>query len=133
MSKFKKIMSRHILYIAIICLFIIVMTTFKIRCPIFYLFGERCPTCGVTRALISLLNFDIAGYFYYHPLAIPLAISVLLTLHFTVLKRRCAVYWVVAVTLVLNTVLYIVRIILILGKNDSRESVFLFMDGIVFV
>ena len=109
MSKFKKIVNRHILYVAIIYLFIFVLTAFEIRCPLYYLLGVRCPTCGVTRALLSLFNLDVEGYFYYHPLAIPLVVSVLLMLHIKILKRQGIVYGFVAITLALNTALYIAR------------------------
>ena len=102
-------MNRHILYIATICLFVFIVTIIQIGCPIFYLVGIQCPTCGVTRALFSLMHFDVAGYFYYHPLAIPLVLSVLLMLHLKILKRKRVIYGFVAVTLILNTALYIVR------------------------
>nr|WP_276020532.1 DUF2752 domain-containing protein [Acetivibrio straminisolvens] len=31
-------------------------------------FGLPCPGCGMTRAYLSLLKFDLASAFYYHPL-----------------------------------------------------------------
>ncbi len=31
------------------------------------IFGIACPTCGMTRAHISLLRLDIGSAFYYHP------------------------------------------------------------------
>lgn len=31
-------------------------------------FGIPCPTCGMTRAYISLLHFDFKHAFFYHPL-----------------------------------------------------------------
>lgn len=41
---------------------------FKITCPIKMITGISCPGCGMTRAYLSLLRFDIAKAFYYHPL-----------------------------------------------------------------
>jgi hypothetical protein len=35
-----------------------------------------CPTCGVTRAMLSLLNGNIEKYLYYNAMALPLFISV---------------------------------------------------------
>ena len=38
------------------------------RCPLDYVLGIPCPTCGITRALLSVLNGDLKAAFYYHPL-----------------------------------------------------------------
>lgn len=38
------------------------------NCPLYFMFGIPCPGCGMTRAFISLLKFDISQAFYYHPL-----------------------------------------------------------------
>ena len=77
---------------------------------IFYLTGWRCPTCGVTRAILSLARLDVKGYFEYHPLAIPLVISVLLMIHVKHVAHPWRVYSFVAVTLLLNTGVYVVRL-----------------------
>ncbi|MBQ8624945.1 MAG: DUF2752 domain-containing protein [Agathobacter sp.] len=47
------------------------------KCPYDYIFGISCPGCGMTRAFLSLLRFDFASAFYYHPL-FPLVILVAL-------------------------------------------------------
>jgi hypothetical protein len=70
-----------------------------------------CPTCGVTRALIFLLKGDINGYFYYHPLAVPLTVSVLLMLHIKKLKGKWIIYAFVMTVLVSNIYLYITKLI----------------------
>nr|WP_136479594.1 DUF2752 domain-containing protein [Acetivibrio thermocellus]THJ77178.1 DUF2752 domain-containing protein [Acetivibrio thermocellus] len=31
-------------------------------------FGIPCPGCGMTRAYLSLVKFDLTSAFYYHPL-----------------------------------------------------------------
>ena len=46
----------------------IFLNFFDIGCPIHYLAGISCAGCGMTRAWISLLHFDIDRAFYYHPL-----------------------------------------------------------------
>lgn len=38
------------------------------NCLIKIVFGVPCPGCGMTRAFISLLKFDLPSAFYYHPL-----------------------------------------------------------------
>ena len=43
---------------------------FGITCPIRYLFKLPCPTCGMTRAWLSVLHMDFNRAFYYHPLFI---------------------------------------------------------------
>ncbi|MGL5702740.1 MAG: DUF2752 domain-containing protein [Cetobacterium sp.] len=32
------------------------------------IFGIPCPTCGITRAFISLINFNFKEAFRFHPL-----------------------------------------------------------------
>lgn len=57
-------------YIVIFSLLIIfVMSSLGIyKCPSYFIFGISCPTCGITRALGSLLLLDINKAFYYHAL-----------------------------------------------------------------
>ena len=45
---------------------------FEWPCPFREIFGFPSPTCGMTRAFISLLEFDFRESFYYHPLLIPM-------------------------------------------------------------
>lgn len=47
--------SFYILFKGSICLFI-------------NIFGIPCPTCGITRAFISLINFNFKEAFRFHPL-----------------------------------------------------------------
>lgn len=42
--------------------------------------GIPCPTCGVTRALLSLLRMDFQSYLYYNCMAVPLVIATFLLL-----------------------------------------------------
>ncbi len=39
-----------------------------IGCPIHYMTGINCPGCGMSRALLRVLHFDIKGAFLFHPL-----------------------------------------------------------------
>ena len=41
---------------------------FFYHCPFLYFLGFLCLGCGMTRAFLSLLHFDIRMAFYYHPL-----------------------------------------------------------------
>ena len=103
-------LKRHIVYFTAICLFFILMSIlFKGVCPLLAIWGIPCPTCGVTRALLSICHFDMNGYFYFHPLAIPLLLSVWSILHISLLKHKKAVYVLAFSVLILNLCLYIVR------------------------
>lgn len=44
-----------------------------IPCLVQKLTGIPCPGCGMTRAALCLLRFDISGALYYHPLVFSLA------------------------------------------------------------
>lgn len=44
------------------------MQLFGITCPIKFLTGISCAGCGMTRAYLALLHFDLKQAFYYHPL-----------------------------------------------------------------
>lgn len=45
-----------------------IMQYMGITCPIKYITGISCAGCGMTRAWIALLHFDINTAFMYHPL-----------------------------------------------------------------
>ena len=44
------------------------MDHYGIRCIFLHFFGIPCPGCGMTRALLSVLRFDFAAAFHFHPL-----------------------------------------------------------------
>ena len=80
-----------------------------IGCPFLFLFRVPCPTCGVTRALVCLLKGDLKGYFFYHPLAVLLVISVFLMLHIKLFKRRRVIAVFVNSLLSVNACFYFIR------------------------
>ncbi|HHZ05811.1 MAG TPA: DUF2752 domain-containing protein [Clostridiales bacterium] len=43
-------------------------------------FGIICPSCGLSRAVLSLCRLDFAGAFYYHPMVYSLPILLLYVL-----------------------------------------------------
>lgn len=64
-----------ITYIIIILLIILYFSFLKNyisipSCPIYTHLGIFCPACGGTRALISILNFDIISSIYFNPIVI---------------------------------------------------------------
>ena len=103
------VIKRHIVYTFAICLFLLSLRLSNISCPILYVLGIPCPTCGVSRALFAFIMLDFKKYFYYHPLAIPLVVAVFLMLHIKLLKQKKLVYCFVFIVLTLNVILYFVR------------------------
>jgi len=64
--------NRKYLFEFIIAVFIFYVFLFSIgiTCPIKALTGVSCPSCGMTRAWISVLKLDFKSAFYFHPLFI---------------------------------------------------------------
>lgn len=82
-----------------------------IGCPIRYMTGIPCPGCGMTRAVVSLLQLQFNEAFRYHPMIYVLPILVI----FYILAR-CkgksgnAVLWIGGICFV---VIYLVRILIL--------------------
>ncbi|MBC8576336.1 DUF2752 domain-containing protein [Oscillospiraceae bacterium BX1] len=74
--------------------------------------GQICPTCGSTRAILSLLRGNFKMYVSYQPMAIPLVIAVVLCIHLQFIKKPLKEISaaIVGATLFLNTVFYILRL-----------------------
>ena len=49
-------------------------------CPIRWLTGVSCPSCGMSRAVGALLHFDFALVFHFHPLVYLLPVAFLVYL-----------------------------------------------------
>lgn len=77
-SKIKKYPKFLILILLLV--FIIGSYILKIDiCPFKRIFGIPCPSCGMTRAYVSLLKFDVHDAFFYHPLffSIPIILIII--------------------------------------------------------
>ena len=71
MNNLKKLTgNKNLLIFFLILVIISALFAFSyfIGCPIRLITGIPCPSCGITRAYISLLNGDLPKAFYYHPL-----------------------------------------------------------------
>lgn len=91
-------------------------------CPL-HLFGLYCPTCGMTRALHSLLALDFASALRYHPLVFPSLAVLLYYEAVALLSLRAprpprAARWPLLLLLVLFLVFFAVRNILLLCGLD---------------
>lgn len=52
---------------AVVVLYVII-ESFGVTCPIKYITGISCAGCGMSRAWIALMHFNIHEAFMYHPL-----------------------------------------------------------------
>lgn len=63
--KIKKLKSK-LLVSVVVTVFAVVLYLFKIPCPFLTVTGVKCFGCGMTRALLSALKFDITTAFDFH-------------------------------------------------------------------
>ena len=108
----KKIIKRTCIWFAILLVYTLILLTFDIHCPISDIIGIKCPTCGITRAVISLLKLDFKASFNYHPLAVPVVMAVWLLLNLEFFKHKKIILSISLSIVVLNFILYLSRIII---------------------
>ena len=111
----KTILRRHILPVTVICIYFAVGATGVITCPIRALLDIPCPTCGVTRAMLSLVTLDLEGYVHYNVMALPLIVAVLVAIHRRLFKHKAIADILLFTVLAVNTVYYAFRLWSILG------------------
>lgn len=58
----------HVSLILLLIYYILSNQFFGYFCPSQVIFGLPCPACGMSRAFMALLAFDIRKSFYYHPM-----------------------------------------------------------------
>lgn len=54
--------------VAAVVMLYVILESFGVTCPIKYITGISCAGCGMSRAWIALLHFNINEAFMYHPL-----------------------------------------------------------------
>ena len=54
--------------VAAVVVLYVILESFGVTCPIKYITGISCAGCGLSRAWIALLHFNIHEAFMYHPL-----------------------------------------------------------------
>ena len=79
-------------------------------CLIKKVIGFDCPTCGMTRAVISLLHADVDGYLYYNPMALPMFISVWLFIHRRLFGDKKWITYLMIIVLSLTMLRYVITI-----------------------
>lgn len=107
-----KTLLTHIKVFLLLGTLILFFNLSYIGCPIRFATSIPCPTCGMTRALISLLRLDFVGYFYYLPTALPLLASILILIHRDAYKpfKGWAASLFIGLSLLLTLLIYLYRL-----------------------
>jgi hypothetical protein len=87
------------------------------QCPLYYVIGIPCPTCGMTRAFESLIELDIMQAFYYNPSFI-LVIVVVIVFVFEEYIDRKLVTKIYYICLILLVLIYIIRMFIYFPNHD---------------
>ena len=107
----RKISLKRFLFIHLpVAAAVIIYALLPIKCPFKYFFHFNCPTCGMTRAMLSLFKGDIASYISYNPMALPFLPALLLGFHIRVLPIKKRVSEAVIITVgVLTLAVYFLK------------------------
>ncbi|TYQ18026.1 UNVERIFIED_CONTAM: uncharacterized protein DUF2752 [Acetivibrio alkalicellulosi] len=89
--------------------------------------GIPCPSCGMTRAFISLFRGDLAGAFNYHPLFIMPAAIVIIN-HKKIRSNKVLYNRLILLFIVILLAVYVIRLIMLFP--DSEPLVF-YSDGLL--
>lgn len=65
MEKPKKRISAVVKFAAAVI--ILAAVSFTVGCPFYRLTGLRCPGCGISRMLLSIVRLDFKSAFFYNP------------------------------------------------------------------
>lgn len=105
------ILKRHLFIFAIIGIYFVLSTIFNITCPIMYLTKVPCPTCGMTKAIMALVQLDIKGYVEYNSMAFFMITAVILLIHRNVLGKKKWIDCFSSLVITTNTLVYFIRIV----------------------
>ncbi len=111
LTKLKKFLLLNVSVILTVVLYVFVLSFLHIGCPIKALIRVDCPTCGVTRALFSLLKGDFCASIRWHPMAVPLLSVFILQINRTFFcKKALLAVDIATVTVALaNFTIYLLR------------------------
>ena len=96
--------------VAAVVVLYVILESFGVTCPIKYITGISCAGCGMSRAWISLLHFNIHDAFMYHPLFFlpPVVVIVMLLKS----KINIKIYKIIIFTIIIMfAIVYICRLI----------------------
>ena len=80
-------------------------------CLIKKMVGVDCPTCGMTRSIICLINGDVLGYLSYNFLALPTFLVVYLSFHIKKEKTKKIMNALIIVLALMIFLRYIIKIL----------------------
>lgn len=84
----KRVLQRHIVYISTILSVIWILNISGIGCPVRFFFGIRCPSCGMTRAILALLRLEFQKSLEYNLMTIPVVFALFLGFHKRLIRRK---------------------------------------------
>ena len=96
--------------VATVVVLYVIIESFGVTCPIKYITGISCAGCGMSRAWIALLHFNIHDAFMYHPLFFlpPVVVIVMLLKS----KINIKIYKIIIFTIIIMfAIVYICRLI----------------------
>lgn len=97
--------------ILVIAAFYIVIELAGITCPIRFITGVSCAGCGMSRAWLALLRWDLSSAFAYHPLFwLPVPAVFLLLFHKRIPSKGFR--FGMAAVIVLFLAVYVVRLLM---------------------
>lgn len=119
-DKISKILSYFLTIAALVVFY------YLVGCPIRWITGITCPSCGMTRAALSLLKFDFISAFTYHPLIFVLPIFVVIYFIRNRLPKKTQTFFLYTF-IILFIVVYILRLF------AGSEIVYIdFKSGIIY-
>jgi hypothetical protein len=105
----KRIKKALILVFFLSLLFALALFIYQFGCVFRQLTHIPCPTCGMSRAIISLMKLDFASYFYYNAFALPVLFSIIVLAFSKHFNKQFFVFAILI--LILNFIYYIYRLI----------------------
>ena len=66
-TKKKEMVRKTVVILAVVVMIFLLIKGYY-TCPVRFLFGYKCPFCGICRAVMSAFKGDMKSAFYYHPL-----------------------------------------------------------------
>ena len=96
--------------VATVVVLYVIIESFGVTCPIKYITGISCAGCGMSRAWIALLHFNIHDAFMYHPLFFlpPVVVIVMLLKS----KINIKIYKIIIFTIIIMfAIVYMCRLI----------------------
>jgi len=86
-SSVKQTVKKHAAAIAAVCFYLVAIRLLDTTCLVLYFTRHKCPACGSTRAIWSLLHGNVSAYMAYNPFALPLGIALLCMIHLKKFKH----------------------------------------------